>query len=91
LILKHDKDDFHGTPTKGELTEAHKKYKHHPFLHHAINEVKSAHHQLHETKDDFGGNRTKALHEMDHAVHQMELVLKHANQVDKKTTKTSAK
>jgi len=85
VILKHENDNHHPVPTKHELTEAHKKYKHHPHLHHAIHEVKEAHHQLKESKDDFGGNRAKALHDMHKAVHNIELVLKHA-QANKSTT-----
>ena len=82
-ILTHEKDNHHPVPSKAELTEAHKKYKHHPHLHHAIHEVKEAHHQLKESKDDFGGLRTKALHQIDHAVHNIQLVLKHAEAAKK--------
>jgi hypothetical protein len=92
-ILTHEKDNHHPVPSKAELTEAHKKYKHHPHLHHALHEVKDAHHQVKSSKDDFGGNRAKALHDMDHAAHQIELILKHAHAADKgkSTAKTSVK
>ena len=83
-ILKHEKDDFHSAPSKAQLAQALKKYKHHPHLHHALQEVKSAHHQLKETKNDFGGHRHKALVDMDHAIQQIELLLKHANAEVKK-------
>jgi hypothetical protein len=91
VLLKHENDSPQGIPSKGQLTEAHKQYKHHPHLHHALNEVKSAHHQLKESKEHFGGHKEKALHDMHKAIHQIELVLKHANQADKstKTTKTT--
>jgi len=81
-ILKHENDGPFGVPTHHELSEAHKKYAHHPHLHHAIHEVREAHHQLKETKSDFGGLREKALHSTHHAVHQIELVLKHAIRVE---------
>jgi len=90
-ILKHEKDDAHATPTKHELSEAHRKYAHHPHLHHALDEVKEAHHQLRVSKDDFGGHRAKALHDMDHAVHQIQLVLKHAKAAETKTSARTAR
>ena len=87
VILRHENDNTHSTPTKYQLTEAHKKYAHHPHLHHALHEVKIAHHQLKVAKDDFGGHRAKAMGDMGHAIHQIELVLHHARQVKTTTIK----
>ena len=88
VILKYENDDARAIPSKGQLTEALvKKYKHYPYLHHALHEVKSAHHQLKVSQNDFGGHRMKALRETNHAIHQIELVLKHAKQVDKTAAK----
>ena len=47
----------------------------------------STHHQLKVSQNDFGGHRMKALRETNHAIHQIELVLKHAKQVDKTAAK----
>ena len=77
VILVNTNDNVKGAPTRGDLTNEYKKYKHHPHLHHALHESKHAHHQIKETKHDFNGNREKALHEIHHAIEQMELCLKH--------------
>jgi predicted nucleotidyltransferase len=87
-ILVFENDQLSGTPNRYELSELQRKYKHHPYLHHALHQLKSAHHQMKESKTEFGGLRVKALHEMDHAIHQIELVLKHARQADRTNTTT---
>ena len=76
LILKHTGDNTKGEPTRGDLKEEYRKYKHHPHLHHALHEAKHAHHQIKEAKHDFAGHREKALHDIHHAITQIELCLK---------------
>ncbi len=78
LILEHHGDpNVKGAPTRGDLKAEYAKYKHHPHLHHALHESKHAHHQIKESKHDFDGHREKALHDIHHAIEQMELCLKH--------------
>ncbi len=76
-ILKHRKDDVKGQPTRADLKEEYKKYKHFPHLHHALVELKHAHHQLKEAKDDVGKHREAALRDIHAAIHQIEILLKH--------------
>src|SRR5947208_1600494 len=40
LILKNTGDNTKGEPTRGDLKEEYKKYKHHVHLHHALHELK---------------------------------------------------
>ena len=77
LALLNHGDNIKGTPTRGDLKEHYKKYKHHPHLHHALHELQHAHHQLKETKHDFGGHKKAALRDVHAAIHQIELLLKH--------------
>jgi hypothetical protein len=65
------------TPTKRDLQEEYKKYASHPHLHHALHELKHAHTQLKEAKHDFGGHREEALRSVDHAIHQVTILLEH--------------
>jgi hypothetical protein len=78
LALKNAGDNIKGTPTRGDLREVYKKYAQHPHLHHALHELKHAHHQLKEAKHNFGGHRKAAVHDINIAIHQIELCLKHA-------------
>jgi len=79
LILAYKDVSAKGSPTRGDLHEVYKKYKHHPHLHHALHEVKHAHHQIEETKHhDYGGHKKAALHDMHHAIVEIEKCLKHA-------------
>jgi hypothetical protein len=78
LALKNTGDNIKGAPTRGDLREVYKKYPHHPHLHHALHELKHAHRQLKEARHNYGGHRQAALRDMDAAIHQIELCLKHA-------------
>ena len=48
------------------------------FIHHAIHELKEARTELKEAKHDFGGHREAALRDVNYAIEQLELALKHA-------------
>ena len=76
-LLEHTSSTVHGAPTRGDLAAEYRKYKHHPHLHHALHESKHAHHQIKESKHDFEGHREKALHDIHHAIEQIEFCLKH--------------
>lgn len=58
-----------------------KKYTHHPHLHHAIHELKEARVELKEASHNFGGHREAALRDVNVAIVQLELALKHAKRV----------
>jgi hypothetical protein len=75
--LKNAGDNIKGAPTRGDLRETYKTYAHHPHIHHALHECRHAHKQLEESKHDFGGHRKAALHDIHHAIIQLELCLKH--------------
>ncbi len=78
IILEHKEVSTKGTPTRGDLAAEYKKYKHHPHLHHAVHELRHAHHQLEETKHhNYGGHKAAALRDIHHAIVQIELCLKH--------------
>jgi hypothetical protein len=71
--LHWKKDDY-----KLKIDEkVYKKYEHHPHIHHAIHELRLARHELKEAPHDFGGHRAKAIKDIDHALVQLELCLKH--------------
>jgi hypothetical protein len=76
IALKNAGDNIKGAPTRGDLQEEYKKYKHHPHLHHALHELRHAAKQLEEAKHDFGGHRAAALRDVNHAIRQLELCLK---------------
>jgi len=76
IMLKSLGDNERGEPTKRDLKEEYKKYAHHPHLHHAIHELRHAHMHLKETKHDYGGHREKGLHDIHHAIHELEVLLK---------------
>ncbi len=48
----------------------------HPYMHHALHELKDARVELKEAKHDFGGHREKALKAVDAALVQLEVALK---------------
>jgi hypothetical protein len=77
LILLYKGDNIKGTPTRGDLKDVYKTYKHHPHLHHAVVELKNAHHQLKETKHNFDGHKEHAMRDIHKAIEQIELALKH--------------
>jgi hypothetical protein len=79
-ILEYKDVSIKGVPTRGDLAAEYKKYKHHPHLHHALHEVRRAHHQIEETRHhNYGGHKGAALRAMDHAIHQIEECLRHHN------------
>jgi hypothetical protein len=57
--------------------EIYKKYEHHPHMHHALHELREAHRELKEAKHYFDGHREHALRDVNHAITQIELALKH--------------
>lgn len=77
LVLLYKGDNIKGVPTRGDLKEEYKKYKHHPHLHHALHELRHAHKQLEEAKHDFNGHRKAALRDIHIAIGQIEILLKH--------------
>jgi hypothetical protein len=77
-VLEYKHVKAKGVPTRGDLAAEYRKYKHHPHLHHALHEVKHAHHQMEQSKDNFGGHRESALRDMHEAIRHIELCLKHA-------------
>jgi hypothetical protein len=77
LVLLYKGDNIKGVPTRGDLREEYKKYKHHPHLHHALHELRHAHKQLEEAKHDFNGHRKAALRDIHIAIGQIEILLKH--------------
>jgi hypothetical protein len=77
LALKNTGDNVKGAPTRGDLKAEYKKYKHHPHVHHAIVECEHAHRQLKEAKHDFGGHREAALRDVNYAIEQLRICLKH--------------
>ena len=76
LVLKNAGDNIKGAPTRGDLKEEYRKYKHHPHLHHAQQELKHAHRQLKESKHDFGGHRDAAMRDIRFAREQIDILLK---------------
>ena len=44
-------------------------------MHHALWELRDARHELKEAKHDFGGHREKALHAVNDAIKQLDLIL----------------
>ena len=54
-----------------------KKYKFHPHIHHAIHTLKEARHELKKAAHDFGGHREAALRDVNFAIEQLEICLKH--------------
>jgi hypothetical protein len=77
LVLTYKGDNTTGTPTKADLKEELKKYKHHPHLHHAVVELHHAHTQLKEAKHDFNGHRKNAMRDIHIAITEIEALLKH--------------
>ncbi len=55
-----------------------KEYDHHPHIHHALHELREARTELKEAKHNFGGHREKALHDVNHAIEQLDLALQFA-------------
>ncbi len=76
LALVAHGDNIKSVATKRDLQEHHKKYAHHPHLHHAIVELRHAHKEMKEASHDFGGHRKAALRDINIAIHQIELLLK---------------
>jgi hypothetical protein len=57
--------------------DIYKKYDNHPHIRHSIVELKEARTQLKDAKHDFGGHREQALKDVDYAIEQLEICLKH--------------
>ncbi len=87
ILLKHSHHAGKGDPKRMHTHEHYKGYKHHPHLHHALVETKHAHHQVKESKHDFGGHREAALHDIHHAITQIEVCLKHHGETKSKIDK----
>jgi hypothetical protein len=54
-------------------------YEHHPHLQHALRELKEARIQLSESRHNFGGHRDQAIRDLDYAIVQIEICLRHYN------------
>ena len=76
IALKNAGDNIKGAPTRGDLKEEYRKYKHHPHIHHAVHELRHAAKQLEAAKHNFGGHRAAALRDVNHAIRQLELCLR---------------
>jgi hypothetical protein len=76
LALKNPGNSITGVPTRGDIKEMYRRYKHNPHMHHALVECKHAHRQLKEAHHDFGGHRKAALRDVHYAIGQIELCLK---------------
>jgi hypothetical protein len=59
--------------TKAKVSEQ----KHASHIHHALHELKEARHQLRESKHDFGGIKQRALLDMNFAIEQLEIIVRH--------------
>lgn len=77
IILRHPEGHVKGSPTRADLREEYRQYKHHPHLHHAVHELRHAERQLRETRHSFGGHKEAALRDIHAAIVQIELMLKH--------------
>ncbi len=71
-------DNIKPVATKRDLQEHHKKYAHHPHLHHALVELRHAHKEMHESSHDFGGHRKAALRDIHHAIEEIAILLREA-------------
>jgi cell fate (sporulation/competence/biofilm development) regulator YlbF (YheA/YmcA/DUF963 family) len=77
ICLKNVGDNGKGEPTRRDLKDEYKKYKHHPHLHHAVVELRHAHKELKETRHNFGGHKDAALRDINAAIFNIEALLKH--------------
>jgi F0F1-type ATP synthase membrane subunit b/b' len=68
------KDPFDSVKVDKDI---YKKHENHPHIHEAIHELKDARTQLKEAKHDFGGHREQAIKDIDYAIEQLEICLKH--------------
>ncbi len=70
-----------GDPFKGKVqrdANDYKKYAHHPHIHHALHDLREAKMELKNASHNFGGKRDVALREVNQAIDQLQLILKHA-------------
>lgn len=58
--------------------DRYKKYANHPRLRHALHELREARAELKNAAHNYGGHRKRALHDVNVAITQIELALKHA-------------
>jgi hypothetical protein len=54
------------------------KFLFHPHLHRAVHDLREARAEMMRARHDFGGHRKAAIRDMDYAIVQIELALKHA-------------
>ncbi|MBI2805888.1 MAG: hypothetical protein HYX68_12985 [Planctomycetes bacterium] len=76
LILQYKGDNIKGVPTRGDLAVAYKKYKSHPHLHHAVHELRHVQKHLQAASHNFNGHRKAALSASNHAIAEIEALLK---------------
>ncbi len=74
LCLTSAKDPFLKLTIDKDI---YKEHKNHPHIRESIKELKEARVQLKEAKHDFGGHREQALKDVDFAIEQLEICLKH--------------
>jgi hypothetical protein len=69
-----------GDPFRGVVIgrDAYRGFPHHPHIHRAIRELKHAREELREARHNFGGHREQALRDVNYAIDQLELALRHA-------------
>ena len=71
------KTTTNGTAKPQATTQTH---EHYPHIHSALHDLRKAREELHEAKHDFGGRREYALKAVDHAIHELEEIVKHSPQ-----------
>jgi hypothetical protein len=71
VLVKHEPKHASAKPV------ANTRHEHPHSIHHALHASKHARHEIHETKHDFGGHKKAALHDVDAAIHQLEIIVKH--------------
>lgn len=83
LALISAGDNVKASPTKRDLQEHHKQYKHHPHLHHAVHELKHAHKQVKADRHPYGGHREAVLRDIHLAITEIEALLHHSGKKKK--------
>jgi flagellar biosynthesis chaperone FliJ len=72
-LVAHPHHKHHAAQSKYKVSQ----HKHVSHIHHALHELKEARHELRESKHDFGGIKERALLDMNFAIEQLELVVRH--------------
>ena len=52
-------------------------HKHRSHIHHALHELREARNELRHSKFDFGGHKHKAVKDINAAIHQLEIIVRH--------------